>query len=111
MEIARLNEKITFEKNEVVIDSIVNHKNTWIEYFTCHAYASTYQGDESNAAGTTKEEKTITFTVRYCSELSAVTSTRYRVRFRGESYDIQTIDPMNYQKRYLKIKCTKEKHT
>lgn len=43
MEISKLNERITIEKNAVVTDAIGNHKNTWIHYFSCYAYASTYQ--------------------------------------------------------------------
>lgn len=111
MDIARFNEHITFEKNAVVVDQVGNHKNSWTEYFSCHAYASTFQGNEGEEAGTTSEEESITFTVRFCSELSGVTSTKFRVRFHGETYDIKSIDPMNYQRRYLKVKCTKEKHT
>lgn len=47
MEISRLNERITVEKNTVVTDAIGNHKNTWAPYFSCYAYASTYQAEEN----------------------------------------------------------------
>ena len=46
MEISKLNERITIEKNAVVTDAIGNHKNTWTHYFSCYAYASTYQAEE-----------------------------------------------------------------
>ena len=40
--IEKLNERITIEKSTVVTDKVGNHRNTWEEYFTCFAYASTY---------------------------------------------------------------------
>ena len=44
--IEKLNERITIEKSTVVTDKVGNHRNTWEEYFTCFAYASTYQAQE-----------------------------------------------------------------
>ena len=49
--IARFNERLTVQKNEVVVDKYGNHKNTWTDYFTCYTYASTYQYDKENEAG------------------------------------------------------------
>lgn len=107
MEISRLNERITVEKNAVVTDAIGNHRNTWAPYFSCYAYASTYQAEEKEDA-TTSEECSITFTVRWCSETAAVTSTGFRVRFRGEVYDIESVDLMNYRKKEIRFKCRRE---
>lgn len=36
MDVALLNEKITFQKNSVEVDAIGNHKNSWSDYYTCH---------------------------------------------------------------------------
>lgn len=109
MEISKLNERIVIEKNAVIVDAVGNHKNTWTEYFSCHAYASTYQAEEKEEA-TVTEERSVNFTVRWCSETSAVTSTGFRVRFRGEAYDIESVDLMNYRKREVRLKCRREKH-
>lgn len=108
MEIAKLNERITVEKNTVVTDSIGNHKNTWAPYFSCYAYASTYQTEEAEDA-TASEERVVTFTVRWCSEAARITSTGYRVKFRGEAYDIESVDLMNYGKKEIRMKCRREK--
>ena len=59
MEISRLNERITVEKNAVVTDAIGNHKNTWVPYFSCYAYASTYQAEEKESA-VSSEERSVT---------------------------------------------------
>ena len=107
MEISKLNERITIEKNAVVTDAIGNHKNTWTPYFSCYAYASTYQAEEKESE-VSSEERSVTFTVRWCSETAAVTSTGFRVRFRGEVYDIESVDLMNYRKKEIRFKCRRE---
>lgn len=106
--ISRLNERITIQKSETVIDRYQNHSNTWTDYFSCYAYASTYEKDETELEITT-EERQITFEVRYCSELKDISSTGYRVLFHGEAYDIEAVDMMNYQKRKILLKCKREK--
>ena len=47
------------------------------------------------------------FTVRWCRETAAVTSTGYRIRFRGDVFNILSVDPMNYQKKEIKLHCRK----
>lgn len=110
MEVSLLNVKITFQKNVVEVDGIGNHKNTWTDYYPCHATVSGEAGkqtSESDVAGTVADESDISFTVRYCKKASVVDSTGYRVVFGGELYDILAIDHMNYKKKCLKFKCRK----
>ena len=108
-EIARFNERMTIQKNEVTVDKYGNHINTWTDYFTCFAYAGTYQYDKERAAAVTSEEQTINFEVRYCTELQNLDSTHYRVIFRDGIYDIRSVDMMNYQKKSIRIICMLEK--
>ena len=103
--IARFNERLTVQKNEVTVDRYGNHKNVWVDYFTCFTYASNYQYDKEAEAATTSEEQTINFEVRWCTELKDLDSTHYRVAFHGDSYDIQSVDFMNYQKKTIRIVC------
>ncbi len=111
MKISLLNERIAFEKNTTVVDENANHKNVWEEYFSCYAYAgaSSYQQKEQQSAEITVTENGLIFTVRWCSELAVLDSTRFRVRFRGDVYNITSIDRMNYQKKSLKVSCEKER--
>ena len=95
--IVRYNERITFQKNTVTVDQYGNHKNTWTDYFTCYAYVSTWQKEESGNE-VVHEERSVTFEVRYCSELSDLASDKYQIVFRGEAYNILSVDLMNYQK-------------
>ncbi len=106
--IARKNVRITFQKNEVYSDKYKNRLQKWTDYYSCYAYANTYTAQEKDGVVTT-EERSITFETRWCPELAEVTSTGYRIVFDGENYDIQSVDPMNYQRRELKFACRKEK--
>ena len=88
--IEKLNERITIEKSTVVTDKVGNHRNTWEKYFTCFAYASTYQAQEDEGE-VTAEQKSVVFTVRWCSETRGLTSTGYRIRFREQLYNIESV--------------------
>ena len=112
MEVSLLNVRITFQKNAVEVDSIGNHKNTWADYYSCHATVSGEAGkqtSETDVAGTVADESEVSFTVRWCRKASAVDSTGYRVVFGGELYDILAIDHMNYKKKCIKFKCRKSR--
>lgn len=102
-----MNERLTIEKNTTVKDKVGNHVNTWEEYFSCFTYASTYEAEERSGE-VTAEERTVSFSVRYCSELKNLNSTNFRIRFHGEIYNIRSVDMMNYQRREIKLLCRKE---
>lgn len=110
MNIALMNEKVTFQKNVPVADVIGNHKNAWKDFYTCHA---TIGGEgltsskEKEEAGTIVEDVGMTVTVRYCKKASEIGSTTHRLIFRGEIYDITNVDHMNFKKKCLKFSCRK----
>ena len=92
------------------VDGIGNHKNTWADYYPCHATVRGEAGrqtGEADVAGMVADESDISFTVRYCKKASVIDSTGYRVVFDGGIYDILAIDHMNYKKKCLKFKCRK----
>ena len=107
METALLNVRITFQKNEVVVDGIGNHKNQWSDYYSCHATVSGESGSEKNVAANTLYESYLAFTVRFCKALKDADSTKFRVVFNGELYNITFIDHMNYKNKCLKFRCRK----
>ena len=104
--IDKLNERLTIEKSKAYTDKAGNHRNTWEEYLTCFTYASTYEAQESGEE-VRQENRSIVFTVRWCRETAAVTSTGYRIRFRGDVFNILSVDPMNYQKKEILLHCRK----
>lgn len=89
-------------------DKVGNHRNAWVDYYTCFAYASTFEAQEDEGE-VTAEQKSVVFTVRWCSEVNKLTSTGFRVLFRGELYDITSVDPMNYGKKTIKLHCRLER--
>lgn len=107
MDVAALNEWITFQVNEATTDKYANHTNGWTDYYRCHATISGEGGSESAVAGTTVENATISFTVRYCAKTSVITSTKYRIVWRGDTYDILAPDHKNMKKRSLRFTCKK----
>ena len=107
MEVALLNVRITFQKNEVVTDAIGNHKNRWTDYYSCYATVSGESGTEKHTAGTTVEDSDLAFTIRWCKKASSIDATGYRVIFNGELYNIVLVDHMNYKKECLKFRCQK----
>lgn len=110
MDVALMNEKVTFQKNSVAVDAIGNHKNAWVDHYTCFA---TIGGEglssskEKEAAGQTVEDTGMTVTVRYCRKTAEIVSTEYRVLFHGEIYDITNVDHMNFKKKCMKFACRK----
>ncbi len=107
MNVALLNCRITIQENAVIIDSIGNHKNGWQDYFFCYATINSESGSEVNTAGETLESDRLAMTIRYCSETAAIESTKHRVLFNGDIYNITAVDHMNYKKKSLKIWCQK----
>ena len=107
MNVGLLNTRIVIQKNGVEIDAIGNHKNGWNEYFSCAATVGSESGSEVDAAGQTIDKANIAFTVRWCKETAAVTTTGYRILWNDEIYDISYIDHMNNRRKCLKIWCQK----
>lgn len=107
MKVSLLNERITFQKSVVTSDSIGNRKNAWEDYYFCFATIGGESGNEKLEAGQTIDGATITFSVRYCDKLVDIMSTGFRILFRGEIYNILSIDHMNWKKKSLKFRCEK----
>ena len=110
LNVSLMNEKVTFQKNTVITDSIGNHKNGWEDFYICHA---TIGGEgmasskEKEEAGTIVEDVGMTETIRYCKKASEIGSTTHRIIFKGEIYDITNVDHTNFKKKCLKFSCRK----
>ena len=104
--IDKLNERLKIEKSTAYTDKAGNHRNAWEDCFSCFTYASTYESQESGDE-VKQENRSVVFTVRWCRETAAVTSTGYRIQFRGDVFNILSVDPMNYQKKEIRLHCRK----
>jgi len=107
MNIAMLNERVTFQKNEVVTDRIGNHTNAWTDYYECAATISGESGREDQEAGQTTEHPDMNVTIRWCRKAAAITEDGYRILFHGEIYNITGIDHFSYKNEALKFRCQK----
>ena len=110
MEIALLNERITFQRNVTLTDRIGNHRNSWENDFSCFATVggeSGRSGKETAVAGTTVEDADRTFTVRWCGQTANIGTTSHRILFNDEIYNIVAVDHMNYKKKCIKFRCRK----
>ena len=107
MDIALLNVKIKIQRNEQVVDSIGNHKNSWTDIHTCFETVSGEGGSEKSVAGLIVDDSDISFTVRWCKKLSDLDVTKHRIIFEGITYNLVSIDHMNFKKKCLKLKCEK----
>jgi len=107
MDIALLNVKIVIQKNQVVVDSIGNHKNVWSDWYTCFATVSNEAPSESTDAGMVVDNTKIDFTIRWCQNAAEINSTKYRVSYDGATYNILGIDHKNFKKQTVKLKCQK----
>lgn len=103
MDIARLNVRITIQKNETKTDRYGNHISVWTDYFSCWAACINQTGKEGEDAGQTVEDDRMDFTVRYSSETAAVTSTKYRILLDDRIYNIDHVDDMAFRRHSLKF--------
>lgn len=103
MNVALLNCRITFQRNEIVADEIGNRRNTWVDAFSCYATINSESGSEPEVAGQTVSQANAAFTVRFSKRTAAVTSDAYRIRWGDELYNITYIDHQNNKRKSLKF--------
>lgn len=109
MEISKLRSRITIQHSEVVTDTIGNHTNAWVDYWSCAAYANLASGKEHGAAGQTLSSDTLVFEVRWCERLRELDSTRFRILFCGSIYNIVTVDDVQFRHEKLKLIAQRER--
>lgn len=54
-------------------------------------------------------EESLFFLVRYCKELKGLDSTKYRILFRGDIYNITLVDFMQFQNKVIKLRAERVK--
>ena len=101
-------DRITIEKCSYEADAIGNRKAVWAEYWAGFAYVNNLSGAEYWAAAQVKAEETVQFILRYTKMLDVLNSTGYRIRFRGDSYNIESVDNVRYRNETVKIRARRE---
>ena len=109
MEIAKLRSRITIQHSEVATDAIGNHLSVWVDYWSCAAYANLASGKEYRAAGQTLGSDTLVFEVRWCERLRELDSTKFRILFGGNIYNITCVDDVQFRHERLKLTAQRER--
>jgi len=109
MEISKLRSRITIQRSEVATDAIGNHLSVWVDYWSCAAYANLASGKEYGAAGQTLDSDTLVFEVRWCERLRELNSTKFRILFGGNIYNITCVDDVQFRHEKLKLTAQRER--
>lgn len=107
MKVSLLNEKIMIQKAVAVSDCIGNRRNEWEDYYSCFATVGGESRIEKAEAGQIVDDTSLTFSVRYCDRLVDIVSTGFRILFRGEIYNILSVDHRDWKKKSMKFRCEK----
>ena len=107
MNIAGLRVRVTFQKNETVVDRYGNHKAAWTDFFSCWATAtrSGKSAEETQNAGHTQETDRLDITVRWSSETAAVNAKQHRILLGERIYNTIAIDEMGFRHNSRKFFC------
>lgn len=103
MKIGQYRQRITIQKSQMVQDETGNQKLTWQDYCTCWAYANHLSGKEYWEAAQVNKQSQIYFLVRYCKKLEGLDTTKYRVFFQGQIFNITMVDNIQYRNKTLKL--------
>lgn len=109
MRIGQWRQRIVIQQNRMKKDKDGNQRNEWEDYFTCWAYANNLSGKEYWEAAQVNQEESLFFLVRYCKELKDLDSTKYRILFRGDIYNITLVDFIQFQNKVIKLRAERVK--
>ena len=109
MDISKLRSRITIQQAVVQKDAIGNHTNAWVDFWSCAAYANLASGKEYGAAGQALGSDTLVFEIRWCERLRELDSTKYRILFGGNIYNITCVDDVQFRHEKLKLTAQRER--
>lgn len=103
MKIAEMNERIVIQKSRMDTDTIGNHTLKWFDYYYCWACVDHVSGKKFWEAAQHNARDSLYFTIRYFSPVHDLDTTHYRVKFRGQIYNITFIDHSQYKNKMLRL--------
>ena len=108
MKIAEMNERIVIQKSRMETDTIGNHTLKWFDYYYCWARVDNVSGKEFWEAAQHNAQDSLYFTIRHFSPVHDLDTTHYRVKFRGQIYNITFIDHSQYKNKMLRLMAERE---
>lgn len=103
MDIGSMNQRITLQRHQTVVDGIGNHISAWVDFHSCFAYVNLTSGSENGTEPSVRSDEALTFTIRWCRKLEALNSKEYRISFCGKFYNITCVDDVQFGHRKLKL--------
>ena len=108
MKIAEMNERIVIQKSRMETDTIGNHTLKWFDYYYCWARVDNVSGKEFWEAAQHNAQDSLYFTIRYFSPVHDLDTKHYRVKFRGQIYNITFIDHSQYKNKMLRLMAERQ---
>ena len=97
MEAGKLRHSITVQ--------VINADDTWSDLVICQAQVNGLSGNEYWAASAEQAQNSVDFIIRFTATLAALVPQTTRILFRGDRYDVKSIDNFMYQNRSLKLRA------
>lgn len=96
-----LKHRITLQVFTTVVNENGFEVESWVDFKTLWASVTNLHGREYFAAAVVKAENTVKFTIRYIDGID----TDMRILFKGKQYNINAIDNIKYENKYIEIKA------
>ena len=105
MDFDKLNQRITILEHRTVVDEIGNHITKWDEVYSCWANVTVKNSAENTNTGVTKEVQSVSFVVRQSLFMLSLNATTHRILFRGQEYNIKSVQRDYLQNSYITLIC------
>lgn len=105
MDAGAYSQKITIEKLTHGYDEIGNPVEKWKPYKKTYAYMNGLSGKEYWEAATLNAENTVDFVCRWKKFFNLMDTTNYRIVWKGKTFNIKTIDNVQFKNEIVKIRA------
>ena len=96
-----LRHRITFQKFTTTVNENGFEVEEWVNFKTLWASVSNLHGREYFQAAAVQKENTVKFVIRYIPGID----TSMKILFKGNHYDITSIDNIRYENKFIEIKA------
>lgn len=100
MKSEELRHRITLQVLETITNENGFEVEAWVDFKDLWAKVENLHGREYFEAAAVQAENTVKFTIRYTDEID----TSMRILFKGNQYNINSIDNIKYRNKFIEIK-------
>ncbi|NQI87773.1 head-tail adaptor protein [Streptococcus suis] len=108
MKIAPLRERLSFQIRQIVQDEIGNETSKWIPLFDRWCSCRPLTLTERDGSVTKLEQEKVQFTLRYEKAILGLHSLTTHIQFRGQTYEIESIDGDTVPRKLIYIVAIRE---